>query len=57
MNNKTSYKEAFIQAAENFNKAADIDDPEIYWAVLVNTLGALPSWLENIEKQLGKVKA
>lgn len=57
MKNKTSYKEAFIQAAENFNKAADMDDPEIYWAVLVNTLAALPSWLENLEKQLGKVNA
>ena len=57
MEDKTSYKEAFTLAAENFAKAAELDDPEIYWAVLVNTLGALPSWLENLEKSLGKVNA
>lgn len=44
------YQEMFNQVASNFQMAAEIPDPELWEAVLVNTIAMLPGWLEGLRE-------
>lgn len=49
MNDKEQLQAMFKLAALNFNKAVEINDVQLYRAVLINMLSILPSYLDAKE--------
>lgn len=50
---RKEFQDFMKHAGRNLTIAAKIDDPQLWEAVLSNTLSALPSWLEKLEEENG----